>query len=273
VNATSTTDNNGVTTTTLPNGATVTRSETTTVVYPNGTTKTLTGATDTGAASSALPPTVPAGAAIVTRTVTTITMPPNTPTVVTTAVPQYIVPPPQQTTPMTSSVTSIYPAPVYSHGGRRFPGIDFLVFADRASFSSSNTALSGTLNTGSLRNDFRHENGYGLGLNAFFGNHFSTGSEGGRRANARRREPDRNFNAGNSGLTSVKFKDEWGPLVNGGIGFNINRNFGINFDAKYMWVRTRATTTFDQAIIGNVGNSERIGVNPFVVSAGLRFGF
>ncbi len=78
-----------------------------------------------------------------------------------------------------------------------------------------------------------------------------------------------NFPAG----TNVSLKNEWGPLVNAGIGFGFSPNFGINFDAKYMWVRANATPTFNSVAVGNVGNSERIGVNPFVVSAGLRFGF
>jgi hypothetical protein len=46
-------------------------------------------------------------------------------------------------------------------------------------------------------------------------------------------------------------------------------NFGINFDAKYMWVRANATTTFTEGTIANVGNAERIGLNPFVVWAAL----
>jgi outer membrane protein W len=83
------------------------------------------------------------------------------------------------------------------------------------------------------------------------------------------------FNPGTSGLTSVRFRDEFGPLVNAGLAFNMSRNFGIRFDAKYMWVRARATTTFNDgvAVIGNVGNTEHLGLNPFVLSAGLRFGF
>jgi outer membrane protein W len=86
-------------------------------------------------------------------------------------------------------------------------------------------------------------------------------------------KPDNSFNPGTTGLTSVRFRDEWGPLVNAGLGFGFSPNFGINFDAKYMWVRANATTTFTEGTIANVGNSERIGLNPFVVSAGLRFGF
>lgn len=86
---------------------------------------------------------------------------------------------------------------------------------------------------------------------------------------------DNSFNPGTSGLTSVKFRDEFGPLVNAGLAFNMSRNFGVRFDAKYMWVRARATTRFDNgvAVIGNVGNTEHLGLNPFVLSAGLRFGF
>lgn len=316
---TTTTDANGTTTTTTANGSTVTRSETTTVVYPDGTVKTLTP-NETAALGTTTAPNgsqlvnMPAGSAVVTKTVTTITTPPPQNTIVTTTVPVNNQP------PMTSSTTIAYPYPSFGASGRRIPGLDFLVFANRASFSSNN-AFPGTLNTGDIRTDIRNQTGYGLGINAWFNRHFSaeltasrihpqtnfipanagvnpitglrvkmtpiTGTLqlhfnpystvdaylGGGAAYVLFKADQSSFNPGTTGLTSVNFRDEWGPLVNGGLGFNISRHFGINLDAKYMWVRARANTTFNTATIGNVGNSERIGVNPFVISAGLRFGF
>ena len=316
-----TTDASGATTTILANGSTVTRSETTTVIYPDGTVKTLTPAeaaslTTTPGPNGTRLLQMPSGAAVVTKTVTTITSPPPQNTIVTTTVPV------QQQPPMTSSTTTEIPYPVpvaYSTSGRRIPGLDFLAFANRASFSSSNS-FPGTLNTGDIRTDIRNQTGYGLGLNAWFNRHFSAEitasrihpqtsfipSNGGVNPITGLRlrmtpitgtlqlhfnpystvdayvgggaayvlfKADQNFNAGNSGITAINFRDEWGPLVNGGLGFNISRHFGINLDAKYMWVRARANTTFNTAVVGNVGNSERIGVNPFIISAGLRFGF
>jgi outer membrane protein W len=315
-----TTDANGTTTTTMSNGSTVTRSETTTVVYPDGTVKTLTPSESAALGTTTAPNgtqlvNMPAGSAVVTKTVTTITTPPPQNTIVTTTVPVNNQP------PMTSSSTTVaYPYPSFSASGRRIPGLDFLVFANRASFSSSNS-FPGTLNTGDIRTDIRNQTGYGVGINAWFNRHFSgeitasrihpqtnfipanagvnpitglrvkmtpiTGTLqlhfnpystvdaylGGGAAYVLFKADESSLNTGTSGLTGVNFRDEWGPLVNGGLGFNLSRHFGINLDAKYMWVRARANTTFNTATIGNVGNSERIGVNPFVISAGLRFGF
>ena len=314
---TTTTDANGVTTTITPNGS-ITKSSSTTVVYPDGTVKTVNGdASNTAAAVAGAPGTV------TTRTVTTITTkttaPPST-TVVQT-VPanntQYL-PPPQ-----TSSSTTIYqPAYPVFYRGRRYPGLDFLAFATRASFSTNNRSLNGTVNTGALGADIRNENGWGLGFNKYFGRNWSTEFTASRiqpratftPANAAVNpitgvrlkmtpitgtlqlhwnprssvdlnigggaayvmfKADNSFNPGTSGLTAVNFRDEFGPLVNAGLAFNMSPNFGIRFDAKYMWVRARATTTFNSGVatIGNVGNSEHFGLNPFVLSAGLRFGF
>ncbi|HJT18104.1 MAG TPA: OmpW family outer membrane protein [Thermoanaerobaculia bacterium] len=314
-----TTDANGTTTTTMANGSTVTRSETTTVVYPDGTVKTLTPNESAALGTTTAPNgtqlvNMPAGSAVVTKTVTTITTPPPQNTIVTTTVPV------TQQPPMTSSTTSIaYPYPAYNTTGRRIPGLDFLVFANRASFSQTNS-FPGTLNTGDIRTDIRNQTGYGIGINAWFNRHFSgeitasrihpqtsfipsdagvnpitglrvkmtpiTGTLqlhfnpystvdaylGGGAAYVLFKA-DQTFNPGTTGLTSINFRDEWGPLVNGGLGFNISRHFGINLDAKYMWIRARANTTFNNATIGNVGNNERWGLNPFVISAGLRFGF
>ena len=85
--------------------------------------------------------------------------------------------------------------------------------------------------------------------------------------------PSSSFNGASIGLTGLKIRDEWGPLLNAGLTFGFNQNFGLNFDAKYMWVRANATPTFNDVTIGNVGNASRIGVNPFILAAGLRFGF
>jgi outer membrane protein W len=229
--------------------------------------------------------------------------------------------PPQQ--PMTSSSSTIYqPMPRPYYRARRYPNLDFLAFADRASFSTNNRSLNGTVNTGSLGTDIRNENGYGLGLNWYWGSHFSTEFTASRIRPKATLTPenasvnpitglrikmtpytgtlqahfnpwssvdlnigggaayvtfkaDNSFTPGTSGLTGVTFRDEWGPLVNAGLAFNMSRNFGLRFDAKYMWIRGRATTTFNDGVgvIGNVGNTEHLGLNPFVLSAGLRFGF
>jgi outer membrane protein W len=260
---------------------------------------------------------------VTTHTVTTITTKTATPpatTVVQTVPAPYTtnyMPPPQ-----TSSSTTIYqPAYPVFYRGRRYPGLDFLAFATRASFSTNNRSLDGTVNTGALGTDIRNENGWGLGFNKYFGGHWSTEFTASRIQPRATLTPsnsavnpitglhiqmtpitgtlqlhwnprssvdlnigggaayvmfkaDRSFNPGLSGLTGVNFKDEWGPLVNAGLAFNMSRNFGVRFDAKYMWIRARATTTFNGVnTIGNVGNSEHFGLNPFVLSAGLRFGF
>jgi outer membrane protein W len=230
---------------------------------------------------------------------------------------------PAQQQPMTSSSSTIYqPSYPVFYRGRRYPGLDFLAFATRASFSTNNRSLDGTVNTGALGTDIRNENGWGFGFNKYFDAHWSTEFTASRiqpratltpsnaavnpitgrrvkmtpitgtlqlRFNPRSSvdmnigggaayvmfKADNSFNPGASGLTAVNFKDEWGPLVNAGLAFNMSRNFGIRFDAKYMWVRARATTTFNNGVatIGNVGNSEHFGLNPFTLSAGLRFGF
>jgi len=320
------TNPDGSTTTVLPNGNTVTRATTTTVVYPNGTVQSMPsdGSTTVTTANGTVPA-VPPGAAIVTKTTTTISTQPGASQIAQT-VPQpiYITTTPAnvyaQQPPMTSSSTTIY-QPYRSGRGRRFPGFNLLVFADRASFSSNNSSLNGTVNTGQFGSDIRNESGWGAGFNTYLGRtnfsteftysniqpratltpantafqpitnfrfkmqpitgtlqlHFNPRSSvdayiGGGGAYVMFR-PSNSFNAGTTGLTGVNFRNEWGPLVNAGIGFGFSPNFGLNFDAKYMWVRANATPTFNNVTIGNVGNSSRLGVNPFVVSAGLRFGF
>jgi outer membrane protein W len=225
--------------------------------------------------------------------------------------------------PQTSSSTTIYqPMPRPYYRARRYPGLDFLAFADRASFSTNNRSLNGTVNTGALGTDIRNENGWGLGFNKYFGRNWSTEFTASRIQPRATLTPansavnpitglrlkmtpitgtlqlhfnprssvdlnigggaayvmfkaDNSFNPGTSGLTGVTFRDEFGPLVNAGLAFNMSRNFGLRFDAKYMWVRARATTTFNESVgvVGNVGNTEHVGLNPFVISAGLRFGF
>jgi outer membrane protein W len=312
---TTTTDANGATTTITPNGS-ITRSSSTTVVLPDGTVKTVNG--DNATAVAGAPGTV------TTRTVTTITTKTTTPpaTTVVQTVPANMgyYPPP----PMTSSETTIYQPPLRPvlYHGRRYPGFDFLAFATRASFSTNNRSLDGTVNTGALGTDIRNENGWGFGFNKYFGHNWSTEFTASRIQPRATLTPtnasvnpitgvrlkmtpitgtlqlhfnprssvdlnigggaayvmfkaDDSFNPGTSGLTSVKFRDEFGPLVNAGLAFNMSHNFGLRFDAKYMWIRARATTTFNDgvAVIGNVGNTEHIGLNPFVLSAGLRFGF
>jgi outer membrane protein W len=328
---TPTTTSNTVAVTPPVTNSSTTRSSTTTITYPDGTVKTINGDNADATAASTTASTTTTGTAVAgapgtvtTRTVTTIT------TKTTTAPPTTVVqtvPAPNTTTyippPQTSSSTTIYqPAyPVY-YRGRRYPGLDFLAFATRASFSQNNRSLDGTINTGALGTDIRNENGWGLGFNKYFGRNWSTEFTASRiqpRAtltpsnaavnpitglhikmtpitgtlqlhwNARSSvdfnigggaayvmfKADNSFNPGTSGLQSVNFRDEWGPLVNAGLAFNMSRNFGVRFDAKYMWVRARATTTFNNgvAVIGNVGNTEHFGLNPFVLSAGLRFGF
>lgn len=320
----------GAVVTPVPNG-TMTQSSTTTIVYPDGTVKTINGdngnmASSTTGSTTTTGTTAVAGApgTVTTRTVTTITTkttsPPST-TVVQTVPANSTVYVPQQ--PMTSSSTTIYqPAYPVFYRGRRYPGLDFLVFGTRASFSTNNRSLNGTVNTGALGTDIRNENGWGLGFNKYFGRNWSTEFTASRIQPRATLTPENaavnpitglrikmtpitgtlqlhfnprssidlnigggaayvmfkaanSFNAGTTGLTSVKFRDEFGPLVNAGLAFNMSRNFGIRFDAKYMWIRARATTTFNDgvAVIGNVGNTEHFGLNPFVLSAGLRFGF
>ncbi|HEX3110814.1 MAG TPA: hypothetical protein VHU41_17075, partial [Thermoanaerobaculia bacterium] len=172
---TTTTDANGATTTIIPNG-TITKSSSTTVVYPDGTVKTING--DNSNMTSSTGTTV-AGApgTVTTRTVTTITTKttaaPSTTIVQTVPANNTMYIPPQQ--PMTSSSSTIYqPMPRPYYRARRYPNLDFLAFADRASFSTNNRSLNGTVNTGSLGTDIRNENGYGLGLNWYWGSHFST---------------------------------------------------------------------------------------------------
>lgn len=304
---------------------TTTQSSSTTIVYPDGTVKTINGDNGNMASSAGTTTTAVAGApgTVTTRTVTTITTKTTTPpstTVVQTVPANNTIYVPQQ--PMTSaSSTTIYQPPVY-YRARRYPGLDFLAFGTRASFSTNNRSLDGTANTGQLGTDIRNENGWGLGFNKYFGRNWSTEFTASRIQPRATLTPSNaavnpitglrikmtpitgtlqlhfnpwssvdmnigggaayvmfkaanSFNPGTSGLTSVRFRDEFGPLVNAGLAFNMSRNFGIRFDAKYMWIRARATTTFNDgvAVIGNVGNTEHVGLNPFVISAGLRFGF
>ncbi len=315
-------------TTVLPDGTSVTKSESTTIVYPDGRVEKLTASASSAMTSSSGVPKLPAGAQVVTQTKMTVTSKPGQPVVTTSALPVqpiYITTTPANiyaTQPgMTSSTTTSVYRPLPPLRGRRFPNVDFLVFADRASFSNQNDTIRGTVDTGVIGTDIRHQEGWGLGFNTYLGRtnlsteftasqirpratltpananfnpiadfrikmtpitgtlqlHWNPRSSvdffiGGGGAYVMLK-PDQSFNPGTTGLTSVRFRDEWGPLVNAGLGFGFSPNFGINFDAKYMWIRANARTTFTEATVGNVGNSERIGLNPLVLSAGLRFGF
>jgi outer membrane protein W len=306
------------------NGQTVTKTTTTTTIYKNGqavTTdangNTIATATvdNTGQASASTTsstttaPTLPAGAAVVVTTTTTTK---STPAVASASV--------SSAAPMTSSTTTYVPYENRTFFGHRFPTMDILAFADRATFSDNNRAINGSLNTGPLSTSLRGENGWGVGLNWYFGSRFSTEFTGSRirpRAtftptNAAfnpitglriRMTPitgafqihfmphasinpyigggaeyvtfhaDRGFNPGTTGLTSINIRDEWGPMVQAGLRLGNAHGLSFNIDGKYSWIRARTQTTFDNVTIGNVGNGSRFGVNPLILSAGIRLGF
>jgi outer membrane protein W len=321
--AVATTDNNG-TVVTDQNGTNVTKTTTTTTIYKNGQAVTTdangntiasTNLDTSGQASSSsttTAPVLPAGAAVVVTTTTTTK---STPAVASASASVS-----GNQAPMTSSTTTYVPYENRTFFGHRFPTMDILAFADRATFSNNDRAINGSLNTGPLSTSLRGENGWGVGFNWYFGSRFSTEFTGSRiRPRATftptnagfnpitglriRMTPitgafqihfmphasinpyigggaeyvtfhaDRGFNAGTSGLTSLNIRDEWGPMVQAGLRLGNAHGLSFNVDGKYSWIRARTQTTFDNVTIGNVGNGSRFGVNPLILSAGIRLGF
>jgi len=68
--------------------------------------------------------------------------------------------------------------------------------------------------------------------------------------------------------TGIHFKDPTGLVVDGGLEFNLSKQFGIYGDARYIPVETKSTATF-------VGTSSAVKMNvrPLIVSAGLAWRF
>jgi outer membrane protein W len=79
-----------------------------------------------------------------------------------------------------------------------------------------------------------------------------------------------NFTTANNGITGIGFRDRSGAMAEGGVLFGLNRNFGVTVDAKYMWLRGSGNAQFAGGTTGGLSNFT---LNPFIVSAGLRFGF
>src|SRR5689334_20760957 len=158
------------------NGQNVTKTTTTTTIYRNGQVVTtdangnVISSTDVNAAqASSTTSTLPNGAAVVVTTTTTTK---NTPAMASASA---------SVSGQPATNTQIYDT--YQHRtffGHRYPTMDILAFADRATFSDNNRAINGSLNTGPLSSSFHGENGWGVGLNWWFGSRFSTEFTGSR---------------------------------------------------------------------------------------------
>jgi len=71
-----------------------------------------------------------------------------------------------------------------------------------------------------------------------------------------------------SSATGIHFKDPTGLVVDGGLEFNLSKQFGIFGDARYIPVETKSTATF----VGT-SSSVKMNVRPLIVSAGLAWRF
>jgi outer membrane protein len=73
---------------------------------------------------------------------------------------------------------------------------------------------------------------------------------------------------GNLGVSRINFKDDYGAVINAGLGFRITPRFAITVDGKYVPLKSSATAVFAS---GNTQSSVKI--NPVMVSGGLTFRF
>jgi opacity protein-like surface antigen len=68
-----------------------------------------------------------------------------------------------------------------------------------------------------------------------------------------------------SGIGTIQIKDKDGFMANGGINWNLHPHIGLALDAKYLQAKPKAS--------GASGDVVELKLNPWIVSAGVRFRF
>ena len=74
---------------------------------------------------------------------------------------------------------------------------------------------------------------------------------------------------GSIGVSKINLKDDVGLAVNAGVGFAIARNLAITVDGKYVPLKSSATAVY----VTGPNTTQRIKINPAMLSAGLTFRF
>jgi outer membrane protein len=74
-------------------------------------------------------------------------------------------------------------------------------------------------------------------------------------------------NLGNNAGASVN-RDSWGGALQVGVDYQIQRNWYVNFDAKYLWINNDVRLNNF-----NTGNSSSLDINPWLFGIGFRYRF
>jgi outer membrane protein len=78
---------------------------------------------------------------------------------------------------------------------------------------------------------------------------------------------DNELSVGALGRVLNVTKSNWGPAVQVGVDYALNRNWYLNADVKYIWVSTKVTDSI------NAGISTTLDVNPWVFGVGVGYRF
>lgn len=69
---------------------------------------------------------------------------------------------------------------------------------------------------------------------------------------------------------AIDLDDDYGFVVNAGVGFRLTPNFSINLDAKYISLDSEAQVTF---VRGDFVEKRELAIDPLIISGGIGFRF
>ncbi len=72
------------------------------------------------------------------------------------------------------------------------------------------------------------------------------------------------LNAALGGSTSVDLSNSWGPALQAGLDMDLTKDWFLNFDAKYIWINTKATLN-----TGGTTRTVNVDINPWVFGIGI----
>ncbi|MBK5961711.1 hypothetical protein CCR97_26405 [Rhodoplanes elegans] len=70
-------------------------------------------------------------------------------------------------------------------------------------------------------------------------------------------------------VTSLSLKNSWAPAVQIGFDYMLNKNVGINFDVKYLWLSSDVTATLNNAL----AVTGKANLDPLLIGGGVTYRF
>jgi outer membrane protein len=82
-------------------------------------------------------------------------------------------------------------------------------------------------------------------------------------------DSDSDLRGGLAGFDNVDFRDSWGPVLQGGVDYELGGGWTLGLDVKYAWLDTRITWRDD------AGNAiaTRHDLDPLIVTANVGYRF